>query len=228
MENKKMPISISIITLILGNLIPLIGVITLGWSPMEVLAIYWMETLVIGILNVFKMIAASPRDMAMNVMKFFMIPFFIVHFGIFVLVQGVFILLVIPAVTETDSTEVTANIVDAIVEHTILGLWWPAAVLFGSHLFSFFWNYIGKKEYLKVELGNLMFKPYSRVIVQQFIAIFGVMLAAATSSVILIVVLVIIFKTAADAFAHIREHRKLEKEKILNKPMNEFGAGREK
>lgn len=229
MEKKKeIPISISIVILILVNLIPILGVITMGWSPMEVLIIYWLETLIIGFLNVFKMAVSSPQDRTMNWMKLFMIPFFILHFGIFVLVQGIFIILVIPAVSGLGGEELSDNVVDVLVDQTVFGLWWPALVLFGSHLFSFFWNYIGKKEYRKVSVDRLMFQPYSRVIMQQFIAIGGVMLAAATSSIILIVVLVIIAKTAVDVLAHFKEHKKLEEEAIVKAPMNAFGAGREK
>lgn len=229
MEKKnKMPISISIVVLILVNLIPILGVITMGWSPMEVLIIYWLETLVIGILNVFKMSLASLEDRAMNWMKFVMIPFFIIHFGIFVLVQGIFIIFVIPAVSGLGADDMGNNVFESLIDQTVFGLWWPALVLFGSHLFSFFWNYIGKKEYHKISVDQLMFRPYSRVVMQQFIAIFGVMIAAATSSVVLIVTLVILAKTAIDVFAHFREHKKLEDEAVDQAPMNAFGAGREK
>ncbi len=208
-QKKKLPLSISLVVLLVVNIVPLIGVIALGWSPMEILSIYWMETLIIGFFNVFKMILAAPKDMSNNILKVIMVPFFIVHFGVFLIVQGVFILLGIPTALEGDNSE---EAISLIIDDIFAAMWWPALLLFSSHLFSFFWNYMGKEEYKKEHVADLMFKPYTRVFVQQFIAIFGVIVAEATSSVILIVVLVIIFKTAADAFAHRREHKKLEEQ----------------
>lgn len=47
-------------TLIGANLIPLVGVLFWGWSTFEVVVLYWAENVVLGIINVLKMLACRP------------------------------------------------------------------------------------------------------------------------------------------------------------------------
>src|SRR5262245_33291059 len=87
--------------LILANLLPVIGVLFLGWNPKEIFIVYCLETVIIGIYNVIKMgivTAVRKTDMwynqgsAQRVSGLFFIIFFIVHYGMFVAIQtGLFI-----------------------------------------------------------------------------------------------------------------------------------------
>ena len=49
------------IALVVTNLLPLAGVFFFGWTVFEVLALYWLENVVIGILNLPKILTASGR-----------------------------------------------------------------------------------------------------------------------------------------------------------------------
>jgi len=49
---------ISIGSLILSNLIPLIGVLFFGWDVSTILILYWSENVIIGFYNIFKMAMA--------------------------------------------------------------------------------------------------------------------------------------------------------------------------
>ena len=48
-------------TLLAANLVPLVGVLALGWNVFDVLAVYWVESGVVGVLNVPKVLLASGR-----------------------------------------------------------------------------------------------------------------------------------------------------------------------
>lgn len=50
--------------LVLANLIPLLGVLAWGWKVFDVVVLYWFENVVIGAINIFKMLscAPDPRD----------------------------------------------------------------------------------------------------------------------------------------------------------------------
>ncbi len=48
------------VALILVNTIPIFGVMFWGWSLLEVVALYWFENLIIGAINVLKMITCVP------------------------------------------------------------------------------------------------------------------------------------------------------------------------
>ncbi len=52
----------SVVVLIAANIVPLLGVLFLGWSTFAVVVIYWAENVIIGIINVLKMIVCSPSS----------------------------------------------------------------------------------------------------------------------------------------------------------------------
>jgi hypothetical protein len=212
--NKKVnkpPIGLSLIVLIIVNLVPVFGVLFLNWSPMEIVYLYWAETAVIGLFNVLRMaVSAKNTGVAAVMEKLFMIPFFIVHFGGFILGQGVFIMAMDPSFQVTENTEGVHFDLNSNNQFFIdlLKIIWPVLLLTGSHLFSFFFNYIGKKEYKKYAASDLMMKPYGRIFVQQFLAIFGTMIVISMQNGRIVVMLLLVAaKIIADAYAHYREHR---------------------
>jgi hypothetical protein len=62
----KRKISGSDLLLILANLIPVFGVWFLGWSPTEAFIVYAMETMIVGILTILKMLIATIAKAKMN------------------------------------------------------------------------------------------------------------------------------------------------------------------
>ena len=52
--------------LILMNLLPLFGVVFLGWSIFNIVLLYWVENLVLGLINILKMITCRPKVEAMT------------------------------------------------------------------------------------------------------------------------------------------------------------------
>ena len=56
----KSKVSVSLIILILVNLLPIFGVIYAGWDIFEIVVLYWFENVVIGLVNVLKIITCSP------------------------------------------------------------------------------------------------------------------------------------------------------------------------
>jgi hypothetical protein len=79
--------------LVAGAAVPVAGVLSGSWSLREVVVLYWAENVIIGLLQVVKMLAASPRDMppAGHLAKLFLVPFFTFHYGMFCFVHGVFV-----------------------------------------------------------------------------------------------------------------------------------------
>lgn len=47
--------------LVAANVIPLWGVLSWGWQAFEVVVLYWLENVVVGLINLLKMALASPR-----------------------------------------------------------------------------------------------------------------------------------------------------------------------
>ena len=54
---------LTIIWIILGNAVPVFGVILLGWSVFHIMLIYWFECLLIGITEVLQTLVQTPGKM---------------------------------------------------------------------------------------------------------------------------------------------------------------------
>ena len=198
----------SVWALIIANIYPFIGVIFLHWQTFPLLLFFWTENLVIGFYTVLKMLTAS-SDNAKPAVKVFMIPFFCMHYGIFTLVHGIFVVAMFgtgfAGSVSMDFGEVWQQVI-----HN--GLFWGTLVLVVSHGLSFFQNYIGKNEYRQVALQTLMSQPYGRVVILHVTIIIGGFLSMMLGSPIAALLFLIILKVALDITTHLREHRKYKAE----------------
>ncbi len=74
------------------NLVPLIGVFNWGWQSFEIIFLYWMENVVIGVFTFARMLVrpyGHPIDLAFPV---FFAPFFAFHYGMFCWGHGTFVM----------------------------------------------------------------------------------------------------------------------------------------
>ena len=62
--------------LLVANLVPLAGVLFWGWDAFALLALFWMENVVVGVFSALRMLTIDPRDPALWLAKLFMVPFF--------------------------------------------------------------------------------------------------------------------------------------------------------
>jgi hypothetical protein len=56
----------SVLALIAANVLPLAGVLFLGWSTFAIVVVYWAENVIIGMINVLKMLVCSPSQKALE------------------------------------------------------------------------------------------------------------------------------------------------------------------
>ena len=89
-------------------------------------------------------------------------------------------------------------------------LWISAFVLGGSHLFSFFVNYLGKGEFRRTALPVLMAQPYGRIMVLHFAILFGAFAVMLLGSPVFLLLILIGGKIWLDVKMHLRERRKNE------------------
>ncbi|MBA4000945.1 DUF6498-containing protein [Brevundimonas sp.] len=83
-----------LLLIILLNLIPVAGVLWLGWDAGQILMLYWVENIIVGVLSLVRILTArQPDTLAPGSAQMGTIGvgcFFIVHYGLFTLVHGVF------------------------------------------------------------------------------------------------------------------------------------------
>jgi hypothetical protein len=192
----------SALALVVANLVPVYGVLALGWQIGPIMIFYWAENLVVGFFNILKMAraqgAVSDSRTTLNGKPVTMdsrralILFFALHYGGFTLGHGIFVFVLF----NPDWKNMPAQ----------LGL----ALLFlsASHGYSYWRNYIGRGEYLGIPFTRLFWQPYARVIVMHLVILAGGSLAAAMGSPLGALLVLVGLKTLIDLGAHGLERRK--------------------
>jgi hypothetical protein len=206
----------AVAALIVANAIPLFGVLFLGWNVWTILTIYWLENGVVGVFNILKMSkAAGPEPTGSSAVrangrpiiggaaaKASLIPFFVVHYGIFWVAHGIFVLTLPQFQAFGDETAGIANDPRA-VAFVLIGL----AI---SHGVSYRFNYIGRGEYLRTSVARQMGAPYGRLFVLHLTIIVGGMAIAMTGASSAAVLVLVVLKTALDLGLHLAEHREVD------------------
>jgi len=191
----------SALALIAANLLPLYGVLAMGWDVFPLLLLFWLENVVVGVLNAARMLCVDPRDTAGWARKLFLVLFFCVHYGMFTAVHGIFVFSLFGEIRGLWTVDAAARAVHE------LGLGLAVLALAASHLFSFFWNYLGRGEFRRASVNALMAQPYGRVVVLHVAILGGGFAAQALGSPVWALLLLIVLKVGLDLRAHLKEHR---------------------
>jgi Family of unknown function (DUF6498) len=223
--------------LIAANVLPLFGVLFLGWDTFSIVALYWTENVIIGAINVLKMITCNPdmaaiyahkfnkdgrtdgdladkyastarsAQFANQASKFFLVPFFIVHYGLFCLVHGIFVFVLFghESFNKFGFFGPVSNITEVFSQER---MWWCVIALAASHLWSFFVNYLGRGENRRTVVIVLMMQPYARIVVLHIAVIIGGFVSMALGSNVGILMILIAGKTLLDLSLHLNERIK--------------------
>jgi hypothetical protein len=189
--------SASTVVLIIANLFPVAGTIFLDWNLSDVMVLYWAESAVIGIFNLCKIIVIG-RWMALLAG-----PFFLGHFGGFMAIHFLFIYTIFVKGSQGMGAS-GGDLAD--VAQLFVNLWPALLVLFASHAYSFFSNFIGRGEYRKRTIKDQMSEPYSRIVFMQLVLILGGGLSLILGQTEPVLIAVIGLKIYFDVKAHIKEH----------------------
>ena len=205
-------LSLSAIILIAVNVLPLAGVVFLGWKVVDILWLYWAENVVIGVLNILRILTARgpsiddhPRTGLVGAV--FIAVFFTLHYGGFTFGHGVFIAQVFgdtsTGLTLDEEVGFLARTLDTpAMRVALLGL-------FLSHLASLVINWFGRGERNKHDGRAQMFSVYGRIIILHVVILLGGAAAQAIGEPVIALVLLVVLKTGVDLAAHIRSHARL-------------------
>lgn len=198
----------SVLALLLANLLPLYLVITGQWSLAQVLLLFWLENVIIGGLNVIKILTSVQGGMRGIPGRLFTAAFFTVHYGMFTLGHGVIIISLFAEQQLPDGIELSPDMVPFIIEY--FGLALAGLLLLGSHTVSLVMNYYLGGEYRRLTAGDLMGKPYGRVIILHVTVLVGGLIAQAMGQPLAALVFLVVLKIIVDVASHRREHKALD------------------
>ena len=188
--------------IIFGNLVSMVLAITQDWPLGQIMWIYWSQSVMIGVVNVIRMLSLesfTTKGMTMNdepvpeteAGKRSVAIFFAIHYGIFHAAYFAFLW--------QEQPLNALNMTEAML--MLLGL----SAFVGSHSFSYMHNLRADFRQKKPNLGTLMFYPYLRIIPRHLAIIFGSGIEAMGMLVFMGL------KTFADAGTHMIEHYLFQK-----------------
>lgn len=193
--------------LILANLVPLIGVLFLGWDGKGIIVIYILETIMIGLINALKMLtvyfingtkkepAPSAGD---NISGFALIPFFLFHYNFFVFVQSV-LFFAFSSMWEPMGKGIEPfNLVGQFSLYINQETAWALGSLLIANLTYFVNDFVLNDKYKTQTISGLMFAPYKRIFLQQFLVILGGFIFMLTGGISFVMGLFVILKIVAD------------------------------
>ena len=162
---------------VLINIIPLWGVWFNGWDPKQIFLIYCAESIIVGLFTILKMLIVTQikkKDVwdepsGTEVSGYFFIFFFIVHYGFFAAIQLMFFFGASKIIDTINPLEALSKLPAALDSYAKTLLWGFVAVYSVRMVIDFIFS----GEFKKASLGILMFSPYIRIFIQQFVVILG-------------------------------------------------------
>ncbi len=177
---------VAVIAAVLGNLIPVYGVIALGWNASQILILYWIENVVLGVLTLARLrkVAQSKPGGC------FLTGFFVIHYGAFCAGHLVFALFLIeqfdPAFPGLGVTLQQPSV------------FWACAAIFGLNLFTQLREWWGPGLWRDGDFGQEMVKPYGRIVVMHLTVLIGAWLMLLTRAPVGAILLLCLLKAALD------------------------------
>lgn len=194
----------SALALVVANLLPLYLVITGQWSLAQILLLFWLENVIIGLLNIVKLLTCTDGGWWGLPKKLFTSAFFTFHYGMFTLGHGMMIINLFAEQQLPGGVDFSPVIVPFTIQH--FELWWAGLALFVSHLVSLISNYYMGGEYQRLTTGELMAKPYARVVILHVTVLIGGIIAQALGQPLVALLVLVVLKIVVDVLAHQREH----------------------
>lgn len=156
-------------TVVIGNLIPFFGVLFLGWNAAQILILYWVENVILGLLTLPRLIVASQSAGE----GAFLGGFFIVHYGMFCFGHLTFALLIVSDFAD-EAGGLYGGLFRLLREPSFQ---WAvvavAAVNLVAQIREWWWPGQWRTADPKLE----MFKPYGRIFVLHLTVLFGAAVA---------------------------------------------------
>jgi hypothetical protein len=201
-------LDLPLLGLVLANLLPLFGVLYLGWDVGSLVVLYWVENVIVGGFTVLRMLVAG------RLRALFPVLFFCLHYGIFCAIHGQFVL----QLTGFAQTPVAppsglpfplggfADLARQILQAAPPDFLRACLALLVSHGASFLLLFIGRQEYRHASANQLMAAPYKRVALLHIAVIAGGFLVQRMGSPLGLLVALVTLKIVMDIRLHRRSH----------------------
>jgi hypothetical protein len=223
-DQNPRPLGAGLAALVAANLAVALLAVLREWGYYETLLIYWLEAVVIGGYNVLRLLVVGLRGeqplgawlsrsvgMTPGARLFVTLlgtGFFVVKFGGFALVVGLFVI-TLPATFVTAGESGGAAVFRGL-EAAGPGVAVAVGLLILSHGISFVRNFLLGREYARLSVVGLIFWPYARMALVALVLGLGLLIAGlrpGLQGTTTFAVVMVLAKLAADVVSHLTEHR---------------------
>jgi len=201
----------AIISLLVANFIPILGVLFFSWETFPILLVFWTENLIVFVFTVVKIVSLPAKKPSEVLQKFAHVPYLCLSFGIFTVLHGLAIFGIYSFYYQVDFPDI-GTMTGLFVRYQLV---WASVAFFISHGISYVTNYLKKREYNKMTFDHLVYEPFLRLFAMQFIVLLGGFIIVGFGSIFSLVPLVL-FKIYLDIIAHQKYHDKIDNMKPVD------------
>ena len=181
--------------ILLLNLIPVAGVLWLGWDAGQILMLYWVENVIIGATSLIRILTARERPVpapgSRDTGPVGVGCFFVVHYGVFTMVHGVFTMILAARLIGGSGELWTLVFANPVFHWAVLA----AAVLQVVILIREWWSTgLWRRSSPMME----MFRPYGRIVVLHVTVLAAAWWLSETSAPAAAVLLLCIMKAVVE------------------------------
>jgi hypothetical protein len=220
--------------LVVANVVPLFGILFFRWDAFQIVALYWVELVIFGLITILKIDACRPDSTEVNlssmeeherdawrvvldaqrrgprsacyryVSKLYELIAFVVPYAFCCFVLFMVTAYAFGAGEDIGEGDIKVTFRD-LHEFHLSTLVWGTLSLGASHLYSYYRNYLGRGEYRRTVATILMVQAYGRAILLYIAILVGMWLSTLLGEGMGVLLVLIVVKTVADLKLHLRE-----------------------
>jgi hypothetical protein len=154
------------------DLLPIYAVIAWGWNAVPLVMLYWMENIVAGVMTISRIFVSSLRFGIGGVVGgTFLSAFFVVHYGLFCLVHGTFLVAFASFTNQRLMENVPFADLEGIFRYGLQSaphVGWIIYAIAAFQVIVFLVEFIWKGEWKHSSPDKEMMAPYGRIVVLHF------------------------------------------------------------
>ncbi len=189
----------TLLVVLVVNLVPLHEVLVARWTISEVIALFWLESVAIGLFHWVKLLTCNPDRRPRSKRDKELISDFPLFYGTFTLCQGMALVAAYFVIAFDGGTLAQA---EGFARHSGLdGFLWALAALLAGHAYAFFREFILGGGRQRETIHTLGMGPFGRVVLMQFVLIGGGIIAGLSGQPLWALVVLVLIKIIAELLA---------------------------
>jgi hypothetical protein len=154
------------------DLLPVYAIFAWGWNAVPLVMLYWMENVVAGVITLPRIVVSGARFGILGILGgLFLSAFFVVHYGLFCLVHGTFLVGFATLSNQQSIDDVPFADLEGLFRYGLqsgLHIDWIVYAIAAFHVIAFLVDFLWKGEWKRSSPDKEMASPYGRIVILHF------------------------------------------------------------